>query len=149
MTQLSEHFTLEEFVFSSTAIRKGIDNTPTPAIVEALTTAANGLESVRNGPLGGKPCHVDSAYRCWLLNAAVGGAAGSAHMEGWAIDFICPDFGTPLEIAKAIIASGIAFDKLIMEGTWVHISFAPTLRRIVLTAHFGAGGTTYTEGLST
>ena len=30
--KLSEHFTLEEFVYSETAIRKGIDNAPNESV---------------------------------------------------------------------------------------------------------------------
>lgn len=141
---LSENFTLEELAFSSTAQRLGVDNTPTPEIAAHLTTLAQGLEQVR--ALLGEPMHIDSGYRCPALNTAVGGAKQSAHLEGHAADFICPAFGAPLEIVKAIEASDIAFDKCIQEGGWVHISFDPQARRQLLTAHFGPHGTTYTTG---
>lgn len=143
--QLSDHFTLEELTFSSTAQRLGIDNTPAPEIAAHLTTLAAGLEKVR--ALLGGPMRIDSGYRCPALNTAVGGAKASAHLEGYAADFVCPSFGTPLQIVKAIEASDIQFDKCIQEGTWVHISFAPDARRILLTAHFGPNGTTYTQGV--
>lgn len=142
---LTTHFTLDELVASSTATRLGIDNTPPPQIVAALGVTAAGLEQVRT-LLGDKPMHIDSGYRCPALNAAVRGAKNSAHMSGYAVDFVCPGFGTPIEIVRAIQASPIHFDLLIQEGTWVHISFAPDMRRQVLTAHFGPGGTTYTQG---
>ena len=142
--QLSEHFSLDELTASTTAVRLGIDNTAPPEVVEALKVAAAGLEQVRT--LLGRPMHIDSGYRCPQLNAAVRGAKNSAHMSGFAADFVCPDFGSPIEIVHAIQASPIPFDLLIQEGTWVHISFAPNLRRQVLTAHFGPAGTTYTQG---
>lgn len=143
--QLTDHFSLEELTFSSTAIRNNIDNTPSFEIVAHLTTLAIGLEQVRT--LLGSPMHIDSGYRCPALNAAVGGASKSAHMEGYAADFICPAFGTPLEIVKAIEASDIQFDKCIQEGRWVHISFNPKARRVLLTAHFDADGVVYTQGV--
>lgn len=141
---LTDHFTLEELTFSSTAQRLGIDNTPSLETVAKLTRTAMGLEQIR--ALLGAPMHIDSGYRCPALNKAVGGAATSAHMDGMAADFICPSFGDPLSIVKAIEASGIDFDQCIQEGTWVHVSFAPTMRRQILTAHFSDNGATYTQG---
>lgn len=144
MPQLSEHFSLAELTASSTAQRLGIDNTPGLETITHLTALAGGLEQVRK--LLCAPIHIDSAYRSPALNTAVRGAKDSAHLQGFAADFVCPQFGTPQEIAKLIAKSSIVFDQLIQEGTWVHISFAPKLRRQVLTAHFGAGGTTYSLG---
>lgn len=144
---LSPHFTLEEAIFSSIAIRAGIDNHPTQDIVANMVQAAAGMEKVRT-LLGERPIHVDSWYRCLLLNKAVHGAEHSDHMQGWCIDFICPSFGTPTDIVKAVIASSIIFDRIILEGTWVHVSFAPALRRQIETAHFTNGVATYTTGVS-
>ncbi len=144
--RLTDHFTLEELTFSSIAQRIGIDNSAPIEVVDHLTTLAIGLERVRG--LLGSPMHIDSGYRCPALNSAIGGAKESAHLDGFAADFICRGFGTPFEIVKAIAGSSILFDKCIHEGTWVHISFAPTLRRELLTAHFGPRGTTYTQGVT-
>ena len=146
MNRLSEHFTLEEMIFSSTAIRLSIDNSPSMPIVAHLTALAAGLEKVR--ALLGAPMHIDSGYRCPSLNSAVGGAKESAHMTGYAADFTCQAFGPPLSIVQAIVENGIKFDQCIQEGTWVHISFDPKLRGQVLTAHFGQHGTTYTQGVA-
>lgn len=143
--QLSDHFSLDELCFSSTAQRRGIDNLPRDeAIIVHLGVLAGGLEKVR--ALLGQPMHIDSGYRCVALNNAVHGASNSAHLSGYAADFICPGFGDPLAIVHAITAAGLAFDQVIFEGTWVHISFDPRLRGQVLTAHFGTGVTTYTAG---
>ena len=143
MTKLSEHFTLEELTFSATAQRKQIDNNPPSEVLENMKRLAAGLEEVR-AALGNKPMRINSGYRSPKLNRAVGGARLSAHMAGYAADFVCPEFGSPLKIVKALAATGIQFDKLIQEGTWVHISFAPEARRQLLTAHFGTNGTSYT-----
>ena len=146
MTKLSEHFTLEELTFSATAQRKQIDNKPPAEVLDNMKRLAAGLEEVR-AALGNKPMRINSGYRSPKLNRAVGGARLSAHMAGYAADFVCPDFGSPLKIVKALAATGIQFDKLIQEGTWVHISFAPEARRQLLTAHFGPNGASYTEGV--
>lgn len=144
---LSEHFTLEEMLASAQGDRKGISNVPTQDVIQHLRITAEGLEKVRI-TLGSSPIHILSGYRCPELNRAVGGASGSAHMFGWAADFLCPTFGTPLEICKALVSSDLEFDQIIYEGTWVHVSFDPKMRKDVLTARFHKDGpTTYTKGL--
>lgn len=142
---LSPHFTLAEATASQIAFRKHLINTPSSDVLENMRLTAQKMEKVR--ALLGVPIHVSSWYRSEELNAAVGGAAGSAHTFGWAVDFIAPAYGPPEKVCKAIAGSDIKFDQLIFEGTWVHISFAPTGRNRVLTAHFGPGRVTYTEGL--
>jgi len=121
--KLSEHFTLEELTFSDTAARYGLSNEPTARILENLRDVlAPGLEQVR--ALLGCPVLVSSGFRSESVNAAVGGSIASQHRFGLAADFRAPDFGTPLEVAKAIEASAIQYDQLILEfGCWVHISF--------------------------
>lgn len=134
--QLSEHFSLAEMTASETAARKGIDNTPGPEVLAALKIAAKGMERVRG--LLGQPIHVNSGYRSPALNRAIGGSKTSAHCLGYAVDFICPGFGSPLEVCKAINTSLIDFDQLIWEaGEWTHISFEPRLRHQVLTMRGG------------
>ena len=142
---LTPHFTLEEMTFSSLAQRYGIDNSASPDIQGNLLITAQGLEQVR--ALLGAPITIDSGFRCAALNQAVNGAKNSAHLTGYAADFLCPGYGQPVAIVQKIRDSEIAFDQLIQEGTWTHISFAPTLRAQVLTAHFTSEGTTYSPGL--
>ena len=145
--QLTEHFTLEEACRSQTAVRLCIPNAPPDNIIEHMKSAAVELEVLRN-VLGFKPLIVDSWYRSPQLNKAVGGAANSAHTQGWAIDFVCPAFGSPKQICEVIADGGLAYDQLIFEGTWVHISYAPAMRRNVLTAHFSPSGVSYTAGIA-
>lgn len=143
---LTEHFTLAEFTDSPTALRKGISNLPSDHAIANLQRVAETLEQVR--ALFGKPLVISSGYRSPALNAAVGGAASSAHLSGLAADFTVPGM-TPSDTAKAIVAAGIEFDQLIYEGTWVHIGLsAGKPRNEVLTAHFGGGPATYTRGIS-
>lgn len=146
MPQLTEHFTLEELTQSQTAARRGIDNTPTGDILDALTNTATQMEKVRK--LLGVSINVSSGYRSPALNRAIGGSTTSAHCKGQAVDFTAPAFGSPKEICNAIIKSGIVFDQLIYEGTWVHIAFDSSPRQNVLTANFGSGGTHYTNGIA-
>jgi hypothetical protein len=145
--QLTEHFSLEELTFSSTAVARGIDNAPAPTIVEHLRVLAQGLEQVR--AILNAPMKIDSGFRCVELNAIVRGVPTSAHLSGFAADFVCPAYGSPIEIVKKLTTppSVIEFDQLIQEGTWVHISFAPTMRNEVLTAHFRGGKATYSRGV--
>jgi hypothetical protein len=142
--QLTPNFSLAQLIRSDTAEQRGIDNTPAPHIIENLSKLAMGLEQVC--ALLGAPIEISSGYRCPELNAAVGGAGTSQHMEGLAADFVCPGFGTPLEIARAIQGSNIAFDQCILEwGEWVHLSFAQVPRCRVLSIYDAEAG--YVAGL--
>lgn len=132
-TYLSEHFSLEEMSASEVAARKNLDNTPTGQILEHLKHTASQMELVR-AALGNRSIHVNSAYRSIPVNAAVGGVSTSAHCLGHAVDFICPSFGTPYDVSKALAHAGVHFDQIIHEyGTWTHISFDPRLRGQLLT----------------
>lgn len=148
--QLTDHFSLAEMCASDNAVRFGIDNTAGPVIQKNLLRTSQTLELVRT-VLGAKAIRINSGYRCDALNKKVGGSTTSAHSFGLAADFVCPDFGSPLTICRKIVASSIAFDQLIWEGTWVHIGLAAEgvkPRMQVLTAHFSTGKpTTYTVGL--
>jgi len=141
---LSAHFTLEELIHSQVAERRRIDNTPDDHIVGNLRRLAAGLDEVRD--LLGKPLLISSGYRCVALNETVGGAARSQHVEGLAADFICPLAGRPEEICKRIARSGIAFDQLIYEYTWCHVSFGTPARRQPLT--LGRNGKGYVPGIA-
>lgn len=131
--QLSENFSLEELTITQ---HRHVSNTPTPDALEHLKLTAAMLEQVR-ALLGGKPIIVSSGFRSMQLNTLVGGQPNSAHLRGYAADFICPQFGTPEEVCKAIRASDMKFDQLIWEGTWTHLSCDPKMRRQVLTMQGG------------
>lgn len=121
---ISTHFTLEELIASENAARRGIDNYPSPRAYENLKMLAQSMEQVR--ALLGFPIHVNSAYRCPQLNNSTPGSSKlSAHMDGLAMDFICPGFGTPLEICRKIAGSGFLWDQVIWEfGAWCHFAIA-------------------------
>lgn len=125
---LSEHFTLDEAIASQTAAREGIDNYPTNQ--EVITTASKTavkMEKVRV-VLNNLPISISSWIRCLALNRALKSSDSSQHVKGEAVDFICPAFGSPLEICKQLVKykEVIGWDQLILEHTWVHISWKST-----------------------
>jgi zinc D-Ala-D-Ala carboxypeptidase len=120
---ISEHFTSEEFVFSEAAARLGLDNTPDLTARANLQLVAACMEKIR-ALLGDRRIVVHSGYRSMEVNKAVGGVATSAHCFGLACDFVCPEFGTPSEVALAILHSDIEYDQLIFEYGWVHVGLA-------------------------
>ena len=141
---LSNSFTLASLTFSETAVRKGISNDPTPEQIANLTELALALEQVVI--LLGYPITIHSAFRSAKLNAAIGGSAHSAHMDGYAADFTCGAFGSPLEVCKAIAGSDIPWDQIIFEyESWCHYSCDPRMRKMVLSKHIGEP---YTTGLA-
>lgn len=139
--KLTPHFTLEELTITNTSL----DNTPSKEVLEILRTTAFYMEQVRE-LLGNVSIKVNSGYRSPEVNAKAGGAKTSAHLLGYAVDFTASGH-TPLTISNVLAKSNLKFDQLIYEGTWVHISFDPKMRREVLTAHRNGGTTTYTKGL--
>lgn len=148
---LTSHFTLEELVASQAAIRLDLANTPNPPARANLQRLAEKLEEVRK--VLGHPVIVQSAYRSPAVNTAIGGHPESQHKQGLAADIIAPHAGTPRQVAAAILAAGIEFDQLILEGdAWVHISIAEPghgLRGDVLTANFiGGRGALYHRGIT-
>lgn len=146
MTQLSPHFTLAELTRSDAADRLGIGNAPATDHLQNLRTLALGLEWTR-AILGG-PLKITSGYRNPEVNRSVGGVANSDHALGFAADII-PAGQSVLAAAKALAASPLVFDQLIHESGRgiIHLSFAPRMRRQVLTQK-GGPGTPVTQGLS-
>ncbi len=125
--QLTPHFTLAELTASSTARRLGLSNELPPALFGNLQALADMLERVR-AQLGGRPLIVTSAYRSREVNRAVGGMATSDHTLGHAADVVCPGFGTPHQVAKALVPhlQRLGIGQIILEGVggkqWLHLS---------------------------
>jgi len=120
MTQLSDHFSLEELTYSDLAVRHGIDNNPNGDIVVNLTRLAKLLERVRL--LLNKPIHINSAYRSPEVNNLLGSKPTSQHCVGCAADIKVGNM-TPDQVVKAIVHSDIPYDQIIREfDSWVHIS---------------------------
>ncbi len=138
--KLSPNFNLLEFIASRIAKEEGIDNRPPDALIPTLRFTAAGMERVRFA-LGGFPIHINSGYRSPQLNShpRIGGENDSQHVKGEAIDFICPAFGSPKEIALHLkpLVGLIGVDQLILEGSWIHVSFTMAPRRELLTLSHG------------
>ena len=134
-TRLTAHFALEELACTH---HREFDNTPPPDVVGTLRNTAAQMEAVRH-LLGDRVISISSGYRCRALNRAVSGSRTSAHLSGHAVDFNCYGFGDSRAVCRAIASSDLAFDQLIEEGSWVHISFDPRMRRQVLTRRADGG----------
>lgn len=132
--KLTPNFTLEELTHSETAVRLGLDNTPSKDVEANLVRLARMLEEVRK--VLGRPIHVNSAYRSLEVNGKIGSKPNSQHCIGCAADITVAGL-TPDNIVKEILKTNIEFDQLIREfDSWVHISipnkFADKPRKQVL-----------------
>ena len=126
--KISNHISYKEAIKSNTALRIGIDNTPTEyEIGNMIGVAQNVFEPLRAW-VGG-PIKINSMYRCEELNRAIGGSSRSQHCEGRAID-LDDTFGykTNAEMFN-YIRDNINFDQLIAEfkdekgPCWIHVSY--------------------------
>lgn len=126
MTQLTENFKLKELIVTNT----GFDNTPPNHIVDNLYTLAQALEKVRTA-CGNNPIRVLSGYRSPDVNTAVKGSKTSAHMKGLAADFTVGTMSIK-DVFYTLRKSGIVYDQLILEPSWIHIGLAATPRRFLL-----------------
>ena len=155
-----DNFSLAEMSECSFAERLGIDNTPDLKTLANLGIVVTRLEEVR--ALLGYPMHVNSGFRCealerflskqdylsWCSQRAVPQDDASwkkyfatkAHSRGLAADFTCSQFGSPRDVLHAIKSSSIRFDQCILEGSWIHISFASRMRGDILIKQFDAFG---------
>ncbi len=131
--RIGTYFTLDEFVVSQTAVRRGLTNVPPSEAVESLRAlCAEVLDPLREQL--GAPIVITSGYRSKLVNSMVGGSSTSQHCAGEAADFICPG-RTVEDVFELARASDLPFDQLIQEfGAWVHVSYSPRRRREALRA---------------
>ena len=122
MTQLTEHFSLEELTHTD---HREFDNEPNESELENIKRLAAFLEEVKT-VLGDKPIMVNSAFRSKQVNDAVGSKDTSQHRIGCAADIRVPSM-TPDQVVRAIIASGIGYDQIIREfDRWTHVSVPNT-----------------------
>ena len=150
--RLSKNFTLQEFTKSQTALRQGIDNTPSPEHLDAAKLLFETVVQPVRDKFG--VTTINSGYRGPELNEAVGGSSRSQHCKGEAVDIECPGTSN-YEVAK-FIAENLDYDQLILEfytpgipdSGWVHVSVANAEnRKSVLTAMKEDGKTVYKKGL--
>ena len=151
---LTKNFTLAELTKSETALRKGLDNTPSEEQIGNLKLLCERvLQPVRDHfEMGVK---VNSGFRHPEVNAAVGGSRTSDHCQGQAADIEIPGVANP-ELAEWI-RDNLEYRQLILEfytpggppdGGWVHVSYDPNdLKKQDLTATRKDGKTVYLPGL--
>ena len=152
MVKLSQNFTIQEYIKSQTALRQGIDNTPTEEHMgNATALFRNVVQKVRD-QFG--VTVINSGYRGEALNKAVGGSSTSQHCKGEAVDIECP--GTSNYDVAKWIEDNLDFDQLILEfitlgipdSGWVHVSYkSEGNRKQSLTAMKEDGKTVYKSEL--
>ena len=87
--KITEHFTVEEFLASPTAVRHNLTLTPNPRVFSNLTNLCVHVLEPARCKLG-KPIIVTSGYRSQSLNRLVGGSPTSFHLSGRAADIVAP-----------------------------------------------------------
>tara|TARA_R110000737_G_scaffold37537_1_gene57339 strand:+ start:411 stop:866 length:456 start_codon:yes stop_codon:yes gene_type:complete len=125
---ISKHISDREGVYSTTAIRRGLDNTPdAEQLLNMKLLAKKVFEPLREW-VGG-PIRINSFFRGPELNKAIGGSSKSQHCKGQAMDI--DDGGcnkTNAEMYK-FIKDELEFDQMIWEfgdddnPNWVHVSY--------------------------
>jgi len=122
---LTEHFQWRDVIVSDTAARLGIDNSLPPELIRAAELTAMKMEKVRT--ILGFPIFINSWYRGPALQALPQFFnPHSQHPKAEAVDFVCPGFGPPEHICKALLEYKdlLRWDQLIFEHTWVHASWS-------------------------
>jgi len=125
---ISEHISYKEGVYSITATRRGIDNTPNDEQLKNMELIADEVFEPLRVYVGG-PIKINSFFRSPDLNTAIGGSSKSQHCKGQAID-IDDTYGrmTNAEMYHWI-KEHLEFDQMIWEfgdddnPDWVHVSY--------------------------
>jgi zinc D-Ala-D-Ala carboxypeptidase len=151
--KLSANFSMKEFIASSTAKRKGIDNSPSLEHAEAaLELFENIVQPIRDH--FGTSIFLSSGYRSYELNKAIRGSQTSQHSKGEAVDIDMDDRkGPENEDVFHYIRKNLPFDQLIWEfgddkrPDWVHVSYKKggPQRGQILAAKRNSAGKTYYE----
>jgi zinc D-Ala-D-Ala carboxypeptidase len=125
---ISKHISDREGVYSITATRLGIDNTPGKEHLDNMKLLAEKIFEPLRKWVGG-PIRINSFYRGPELNKAIGGSSKSQHCKGQAMDI--DDTGCHKTNAEmyAWIKDNVDFDQMIWEfgnnenPNWVHVSY--------------------------
>lgn len=149
--RISKHISYKEATQSQTAVRKGINNEPDAYQLQNMQVLAEKVfEPLREH--FGVPIAINSFFRSQKLNKAIGGATGSQHTQGRAIDIDDTLGGVSNKQMFEYIKANLDFDQLIWEfgndnnPDWVHISYVSESenRKRVLKASKKNGKTVYT-----
>lgn len=143
--QFTKNFSLYELLASQTATRANISEqfNPPDAVVNNLNAlCVNILQPLRDAIR--MPLQISSGYRCARLNSSIGGATGSQHLTGNAVDIQCFKLGNE-KLLKKIKELNLPFDQMINEFNyaWVHVSYdARRNRKQILEAYKSANNKT-------
>ena len=125
---ISKHISYREGVYSITATRRGIDNTPNDEQLNNMEVVAEKVFEPLREWVGGA-IKINSFFRSVKLNKAIGGSSKSQHCHGQAID-IDDTFGIVANSEMYhYIKENLDFDQLIWEfgdddnPNWVHVSY--------------------------
>lgn len=129
---ISSNFKMAEFSVSATAAAAGIPN----VIPENVKPAIRALVLKLLQPLcdaTGWHDRINSGYRSPEVNKLVGGVATSQHLKGEAADNMFfkkvngkTVYVAPIEVLRAVVASGLNFDQMIAYNGFVHLSYTTT-----------------------
>jgi len=125
---ISKHISDKEGVYSTTAMRRGLDNTPDKEQLSNMKLLAEKVFEPLREWVGG-PIRINSFFRGPELNKAIGGSSKSQHCKGQAVDI--DDGGCNKTNAQMYkhIKDELEFDQMIWEfgddknPNWVHISY--------------------------
>ena len=125
---ISKHISYKEGVYSVTATRRGINNTPNDEQLDNMELVANEVFEPLRTWVGG-PIKINSFFRCPELNTAIGGSSKSQHCKGQAIDIDDTFHKATNAEMYYYIKENLDFDQIIWEfgdddnPDWVHISY--------------------------
>ena len=125
---ISNHISYREGVYSITAKRLGLDNTPNNEQLNNMELIAHEVFEPLRTYVGG-PIKINSFFRSPKLNKTIGGSSRSQHCKGQAID-IDDTYGRMSNAEMYhFIKEHLDFDQIIWEfgdddnPDWVHVSY--------------------------
>jgi zinc D-Ala-D-Ala carboxypeptidase len=147
---ISKHISYKEGVYSTTALRRNIENKPNEEQLANMKLIGEKIFEPLREYVGG-PIKINSFFRGADLNKAIGGSTRSQHCKGQAMD-IDDTFGYKTNAQMySFIKENLDFDQMIWEfgdddnPNWVHVSYVSPEknRNICLKAYKQNGKTKY------
>jgi hypothetical protein len=148
---MDRQVSLKELLFSETATRLGIDNTPTDQVLINLQTLIYEVIEPIINKFG--DIKITSGYRSPELCKAIGSSTTSQHTLGQAVD--CEVIGVPNKELADWVVKNLTYDQVILEfwkpeeinSGWVHISYNKSNNRKMYLRAYKANGRTVYEVL--
>tara|TARA_Y100000592_G_scaffold83244_1_gene132846 strand:- start:476 stop:931 length:456 start_codon:yes stop_codon:yes gene_type:complete len=147
---ISKHISYKEGVYSTTALRRNIENKPNEEQLANMKLIGEKIFEPLREYVGG-PIKINSFFRGADLNKAIGGSTRSQHCKGQAMD-IDDTFGYKTNAQMYdFIKHNLDFDQMIWEfgdddnPNWVHVSYVSPEknRQVCLQAYKQNGKTKY------